>query len=103
MEHTKYTCLGQALRTALPSMRGEQLNFVIGIQGTIEEELWMYQLECLPRQGAAHSQQARENQSSAALPHTVHCDLPRRGLLQVAFFAEDSQERLPLQAKRTSG
>ena len=47
MKHTKYTCLGQATRTALPSLRVEHLSFVIGIQGTIDEELWMHQLECL--------------------------------------------------------
>ena len=39
-KHTKYTGLG---RKALLNTRVVQLTFVIGIQGTIDEELWIYQ------------------------------------------------------------
>lgn len=47
MKHTKYTSLCRAIRTALPSLRVEQFTFVIGVQGSIDEELWIHQLECL--------------------------------------------------------
>ena len=46
-KNTKYIQLTQQLRALFPDFRTEQLTFVIGICGTIDEHLWRQQLTTL--------------------------------------------------------